>query len=83
MKILQMDLDDLGRLGSPISSPHLSHPLSEENLLDRSQLQALVEYQKSAAPGMLAEGQAEMLIGADRPEFVGSCYGIQIQVSKV
>jgi len=31
--------------------------------LDRSQLQALVEYQKSAAPGMLAEGQAEMLIG--------------------
>eukprot|EP00438_Fugacium_kawagutii_P020069 Skav201049 [mRNA] locus=scaffold3386:366734:374090:- [translate_table: standard] len=35
-----------------------------ENLLDRSQLQALVEYQKSAAPGALAEGQAEMLIGA-------------------
>lgn len=37
--------------------------LTEENMLDRSQLQALVEYQKSAAPGMLAEGQAEMLIG--------------------
>ena len=37
---------------------------AKENLLDRSQLQALVEYQKSAAPGMLAEGQAEMLIGA-------------------
>lgn len=41
-------------------------PRSEENLLDRSQLQALVEYQKSAAPGMLAEGQAEMLIGTYR-----------------
>ena len=34
--------------------------------MDRSRLQALVEYQKSAAPGMLAEGQAEMLIGADQ-----------------
>jgi len=35
-----------------------------ENMLDRSQLRALVEYQKSAQPNMLANGQAEMLIGA-------------------
>mmetsp|Transcript_72899 Transcript_72899/g.170768 ORF Transcript_72899/g.170768 Transcript_72899/m.170768 type:complete len:543 (-) Transcript_72899:48-1676(-) len=52
----------------PITKPYaivldLLFP-QRENLLDRSQLQALVEYQKSAAPGMLVEGQAEMLIGA-------------------
>lgn len=41
--------------------------IPQENLLDRSQLQALVEYQKSAAPGVLAEGQAEMLIGNTKP----------------
>lgn len=41
--------------------------IPQENLLDRSQLQALVEYQKSAAPGVLAEGQAEMLIGSTKP----------------
>lgn len=35
-----------------------------ENMLDRSQLRALVEYQKTAQPNMLAKGQAEMLIGA-------------------
>ncbi|CAE7827979.1 Cnnm2 [Symbiodinium sp. CCMP2592] len=52
----------------PITKPYalvLDHLFPQrENLLDRSQLQALVEYQKSAAPGMLVEGQAEMLIGA-------------------
>eukprot|EP00933_Yihiella_yeosuensis_P030670 TRINITY_DN2427_c1_g1_i2.p1 TRINITY_DN2427_c1_g1~~TRINITY_DN2427_c1_g1_i2.p1 ORF type:complete len:523 (+),score=80.82 TRINITY_DN2427_c1_g1_i2:62-1570(+) len=35
-----------------------------ENLLDRSQLRNLVEYQQAAMPGMLAVGQAQMLIGA-------------------
>ncbi|CAK9007277.1 unnamed protein product [Durusdinium trenchii] len=69
----------LGAAGSPIIrlAMLLFYPITKpyalvldrlfpqrENLLDRSQLQALVEYQKSAAPGMLAEGQAEMLIGA-------------------
>ncbi|CAE7028098.1 Cnnm2 [Symbiodinium natans] len=69
----------LGAAGSPIIklAMVLFYPITKpyaivldqlfpqrENLLDRSQLQALVEYQKSAAPGMLVEGQAEMLIGA-------------------
>lgn len=69
----------LGAAGSPIIrlAMILFYPITKpyamvldrlfpqrENLLDRSRLQALVEYQKSAAPGMLAEGQAEMLIGA-------------------
>ncbi|CAJ1408561.1 unnamed protein product [Effrenium voratum] len=69
----------LGAAGSPIIrvAMILFYPITKpyalvldrlfpqrENMLDRSQLQALVEYQKSAAPGMLAEGQAEMLIGA-------------------
>lgn len=35
-----------------------------ENLLDRAQLRTLVEYQHAAVPGMLAKGQAEMMIGA-------------------
>jgi len=35
-----------------------------ENLMDRSQLRSLVEYQKASMPGMLVKGQAEMLIGA-------------------
>jgi len=35
-----------------------------ENMLDRGQMRSLVEYQKAAMPGMLAAGQAEMLIGA-------------------
>eukprot|EP00931_Biecheleriopsis_adriatica_P026430 TRINITY_DN16087_c1_g1_i1.p1 TRINITY_DN16087_c1_g1~~TRINITY_DN16087_c1_g1_i1.p1 ORF type:complete len:552 (+),score=125.21 TRINITY_DN16087_c1_g1_i1:205-1860(+) len=69
----------LGAAGSPIIrlAMILFYPLTKpyamildrlfpqrENLLDRSQLRALVEYQEAAAPGMLAQGQADMLIGA-------------------
>ncbi|CAE8602163.1 unnamed protein product, partial [Polarella glacialis] len=69
----------LGALGSPLIrvAMFLFYPITKpyaivldilfpmrENMLDRSQLRALVEYQNAAAPGMLANGQAEMLIGA-------------------
>lgn len=69
----------LGAMGAPIIvvTMWLFYPITKlyaivldrlfpqrENMLDRSQLRALVEYQKSAQPNMLANGQAEMLIGA-------------------
>lgn len=69
----------LGAMGAPIINVAmcLFYPITKpyalvldylfpqrENMLDRSQLRALVEYQKAAVPGMLAQGQAEMLIGA-------------------
>lgn len=69
----------LGAMGAPIIrlAMYLFFPITKpyaivldrlfpqrENLLDRSQLRALVEYQKAAQPNMLARGQAEMLKGA-------------------
>jgi len=69
----------LGSLGAPIIvvAMWIFYPITKpyaivldrlfpqrENMLDRSQLRSLVEYQKAAQPNMLAHGQAEMLIGA-------------------